>query len=100
MLLNSLTCVLIFVASLLLALPLGAYMSKVYSGEKSLLDFLKPFERFIFKTCRINPTQGMNWKQYLIAMAVMRKGGMQSQNDERMKPDWQALALLHGSKFF
>jgi K+-transporting ATPase ATPase A chain len=71
MLLNSLSCILIFVASLLLALPLGTYMSKVFSGDKNLLDFLKPFERFIFKTCSINPLQEMNWKQYLIAMAVI-----------------------------
>src|ERR1035438_10413807 len=71
MVLNSLSCLLIFVVSLLLALPLGAYMSKVYSGDKNLLDFLKPFEKFIFKVCRINPMQEMNWKQYLIAMAVI-----------------------------
>src|ERR1700722_17556433 len=71
MLLNSLSCILIFVVSLLLALPLGTYMSKVFSGDKNLLDFLKPFERFIFKTCSINPLQEMNWKQYLIAMAVI-----------------------------
>ena len=46
-------------------------MSKVYSSDKNLFDFLKPFERFIFKVCRINPMQEMNWKQYLIAMAMI-----------------------------
>src|ERR1039457_5666074 len=71
MFLNSLTCILIFAVSALIALPLGAYMSQVFSGDKNLLDFLKPFERFIFKLCRINPMQEMNWKQYLIAMAVI-----------------------------
>src|ERR1035441_2412279 len=71
MILNTLSCIFIFIVSLLLALPLGAYMSKVYSSDKNLFDFLKPFERFIFKVCRINPMQEMNWKQYLIAMAMI-----------------------------
>ncbi len=71
MFLNTLGCLLIFTFSVLLAWPLGAYMSKVYRGDKSMLDFLKPFEAFIFKVCRIDPLKEMNWKQYLVAMAVI-----------------------------
>src|SRR6202142_1110728 len=68
---NSIVCILIFILSVLLALPAGAYMNKVYKGRNSFLDFLKPFENFIFKICRIDPLKEMNWKQYLIAMAVI-----------------------------
>ncbi len=68
---NTLVCVFIFAVSLLLALPLGKYMNKVYRGRKSFLDFLKPVENFIYKICRINPLEQMNWKQYFVAMAAM-----------------------------
>ncbi len=71
MLLNTIVCISIFIISLLLALPLGAYMNKVYRGRKSILDFLKPFENFIYRICGINPAAQMNWKQYLIAMGVL-----------------------------
>src|ERR1035437_15625 len=68
---NSIVCILIFILSLLLALPAGAYMNKVYKGRNNFLDFLRPFENFIFKICRVDPLKEMNWKQYLIAMAVI-----------------------------
>ena len=71
MLQNSIVCILIFILSLLLALPAGSYMNKVYKGRKNFLDFLQPFENFIFKICRIDPLEEMNWKRYLIAMAVI-----------------------------
>jgi potassium-transporting ATPase potassium-binding subunit len=68
MLQNTIGCILIFILAVLLAWPIGAYMNKVYKGEKSLLDFLKPIEDFLFKFCRIDPLKEMNWKQYLLAM--------------------------------
>ncbi len=68
---NTCACILIFVVSVLLALPLAEYMNKVYKHRKSLLDFLSPAENFIFKWCRINPLAEMTWKQYIIAMAVI-----------------------------
>ena len=58
----------IFLFTILIAVPFGKYMKKVYADEKNLLDFLKPFENFIFKICGINKDATMNWKQYLIAL--------------------------------
>lgn len=53
-----------------LAKPLGSFMAKVYQGERSFLDrVLGPVERFIYRVCRINAEEDMNWKTY--AMAVM-----------------------------
>jgi potassium-transporting ATPase potassium-binding subunit len=46
-------------------------MNSVYKGRNSLLDFLQPFENFIFRSCRINPLKEMNWRQYLIAMGIL-----------------------------
>jgi potassium-transporting ATPase potassium-binding subunit len=57
-----------FAITLLLAIPLGRYIAKVYSGEKSLLDFMAPAERFIFRLCGIDPTKQMNWKQHMLAL--------------------------------
>ena len=68
---NIIVCFLIFIVSTLLALPLGNYMNKIYKGRKSLLDFVKPIETFIFKICGINPSTEMNWKQYLTAMVII-----------------------------
>ena len=71
MFLNSISCILIFIVSVLLTLPLGAYMKIVFSGDKNFFDFLKPLEKFIFKFCRINPAKEMNWKQYIIALVII-----------------------------
>lgn len=51
-----------------LSYPLGRYIAKVYSGERSLLDFLAPIENFIYRICRIDPKQEMNWKRFLVAL--------------------------------
>ena len=58
----------IFLTAMLLALPLGRYLSRVYKGEKTILDFCIPVEKFIFKICKINSNAGMDWKQYLSAI--------------------------------
>lgn len=56
---------LLILLALLLAVPLGKHMNKVYSGEKAFLYFLTPFERGILKLSGISTLQGMSWKQYL-----------------------------------
>jgi len=59
----------IFILSLLLAIPLGRYIAKIYIGEKTLLDAIfNPIEKLIFKISGINPTEEMNWKQHLKAL--------------------------------
>ena len=72
MLTDSIGFILIFLVALILAVPLGAYMKQVYSGEKSLLDFLGPLESRIFKICRIDPMHNMDWKQYLVALLIIQ----------------------------
>src|SRR5665647_608773 len=60
-----------FILTVILAFPLGKYIAKVFSGEKTLLDFMKPIERFIYRISGINPAQAMNWKEFLKAMLTI-----------------------------
>ena len=55
----------------MLAFPLGKYIAKVYAGEKTWLDFMKPLERFIYRISGINPLQPMSWKEFLKAMLTI-----------------------------
>lgn len=60
-----------YALTLIIAIPLGKYISKVFKGEKTWLDFLSPIERFIFRICGINPKEEMNWKQHLKALVTI-----------------------------
>jgi K+-transporting ATPase ATPase A chain len=57
-----------FLITLLIAIPLGAYISKVFKGKKTMLDFMAPVERFILRICGIDTTKEMNWKQHVAAL--------------------------------
>ena len=61
----------IFLLTILLAWPLGKYITKVFKGEKNFMDFMNPVERFIFRISGINPDESMNWKQFLKAMLTI-----------------------------
>src|ERR1700745_1106512 len=63
--------VIIFLLTIVLAYPLGKYITKVFKGEKNFMDFMNPLERFIFRICGINPNESMNWKQFLKAMLTI-----------------------------
>jgi potassium-transporting ATPase potassium-binding subunit len=60
-----------YLIMVLLAIPLGKYIAKVFKGEKTWLDFMAPLERLIFKFSGIDPTREMNWKQHLKAMLTV-----------------------------
>ena len=54
---------------LVLAVPLGGYISRVMDGEHVFLSrLLEPCEKLIYKLLRIDETQTMDWKQYLISV--------------------------------
>lgn len=64
--------VVMFLVTLLLAIPFGKYISKVYTGEKTFLDSVfKPVERFFYKISGIDPDHEMNWKQHLVALLTI-----------------------------
>lgn len=62
---------LIYAAVFLLAWPLGKYMAMVFGDTKSVLDkVFEPVERVIYKVIGVDPTQGMDWKGYAIAILL------------------------------
>ena len=62
---------------LLLTKPLGAYMAKVYQGERLFLDpILDPVERFLYRLSGIDSRSEMTWKTYAIAMLVFNIVGV------------------------
>ncbi len=60
-----------FAITVLLAIPLGKYIAKVFNNEKTILDFIAPVERFIFSICGIDTSKEMNWKQHLMALLTI-----------------------------
>jgi K+-transporting ATPase ATPase A chain len=45
--------------------PLGAYMARVFSGQRvSLSPVLGPLERFTYRVLRVNPAEDQDWKAY------------------------------------
>ncbi len=60
-----------------LAKPLGAFMARVYQGERTFLDpVLRPVERLIYRLARVDPAEDMNWKVYAIAVMVFNVLGV------------------------
>jgi K+-transporting ATPase ATPase A chain len=61
-----------FLVTLILAIPFGKYIAKVYAGEKTFFDpVFKPVESMIYKISGINPENEMNWKQHLSALLTI-----------------------------
>ena len=71
------TLVAVLVATILLALPLGAYMARVYSGETFWATrALGPVERLFYRLAGIHPDDEMDWKRYAIALLIFNLLGM------------------------
>ena len=69
---DAVTQSIIFILALVaLSIPLGLYMVKVFSGEKTFLDrLLRPIERGIYRVAHVNEDLEMNWKQYALALLL------------------------------
>ena len=60
-----------FVVLLVLAIPLGAYMAKVYEGKSFFLSKIFGWlEKLIYKVGGIKPEKEMDWKNYALAMLL------------------------------
>lgn len=57
---------------LALGIPLGRYLYRLYSGERTLLDpVMGPFDRVIYRAIGVNPAVEMDWKMYLGALLTV-----------------------------
>src|ERR1035437_8914459 len=63
--------ILMFVLTLVLAIPLGRYIAKVYGGEKSMLDFFTPLERLFYRISGIDDKKEMNWKESMVTLLTI-----------------------------
>jgi len=53
------------VVMLLLAKPMGAFMARVFEGERTFLHpLLRPLEKLIYRICGIEETAEQGWKRY------------------------------------
>jgi K+-transporting ATPase ATPase A chain len=56
---------------ILLSIPLGNYMAKVYEGKHTFLSrVLQPIEKPLFRWAGIQPETEMNWKTYTFALLL------------------------------
>jgi K+-transporting ATPase ATPase A chain len=63
--------VLYFAALTALAVPLGAYMARVYTGEARFAQkLLGPIERFFYWLSGVRASEDMSWKHYALRLLV------------------------------
>ena len=63
---------LMFFLAVFLAIPLGRYIGRIFSNEKTWLDTIfNPVDKVFFKLAGINPETEMTWKQHLIALLTI-----------------------------
>ena len=64
--------ILMYVAVVALAVPLGTYIGKIFSNEKTWSDAIfNPLDRLFYKLSGIDPTIEMTWKQHLVALLTI-----------------------------
>lgn len=61
----------LIIAILMIAALLGKYLANVYHEKNTLLDFLKPFEKFLFRLCGVRQEQPMTWQKYIQALLTI-----------------------------
>jgi potassium-transporting ATPase potassium-binding subunit len=60
-----------FAVVLLLTKPMGIFMTKVFSRERTWLDpVMRPVERLLYKITRVDEDREMRWTEYSIAMLL------------------------------
>ncbi len=61
---------------LVLAAPLGIYMARVFTRDKTFLDpVLCPIERLIYRLCAVDADKEMNWKEYALVLLIFNGFG-------------------------
>ena len=60
-----------FVVVLLVTKPMGIFMTKVFSRERTFLDpVMRPVEKLLYKLTRVDENREMRWTEYSIAMLL------------------------------
>lgn len=62
---------------LILVRPLGGYMARVFSGERTWLDpVLRPFERGLYRLVGVDVACEQHWSAYTISMLLFNLSGL------------------------
>jgi K+-transporting ATPase ATPase A chain len=62
---------LFFAVILLITKPVGIFMAKVFSRERTFLDpVMQPVERLLYKLTRVDENHEMRWTEYSVAMLL------------------------------
>lgn len=69
---------LIFICLLvIITIPLGSYIAKVFTNQHTFFDFVaKPIEKFVYKITSIDENHEMNWKEYALSLVIFNFLGM------------------------
>src|SRR5215467_14513911 len=60
-----------FAVIVLVTKPMGIFMTKVFSRERTWLDpVMRPLERLLYKLTRVDENHEMRWTEYSIAMLL------------------------------
>ena len=78
MTLNGILQILLFFGILLLTVkPLGGFMAKVFSSEKTFLNpVCRPIERLLYKICGVDENEEMKWTTYALSMLLFSVVGI------------------------
>lgn len=69
--------VVFFAALTALAVPLGAYMARVYQGEARIAGrVFGPAERLLYRLGGVNPAEEMSWRRYAAALLLFNLAGL------------------------
>jgi K+-transporting ATPase ATPase A chain len=69
--------VVFFLLILAVTKPLGLFMRRVFSGEKTFLDpLLRPVERLVYRVSGVDEGREQDWMQYTIAMLLFNAVGL------------------------
>ena len=68
---------LFFIVLLAVTKPLGVFMARVFSGERTFLDpVLRPVERLLYRCTGVDEAHEMDWKEYAISMLLFSAASM------------------------
>ncbi len=60
-----------YLITLLLAIPLGRLVGKIFKGEPNVFDFMAPLERLIYRLGGVDARRDMTWKENLVALLTI-----------------------------
>jgi potassium-transporting ATPase potassium-binding subunit len=57
--------------------PLGVFMARVFSGERTFFDpVVRPVERLLYRVTGVDPTHEMRWTEYAVTMLLFSGASM------------------------